>query len=87
MLCLCADQESIKNDQFRGHTLRAISEIARAPSISPDSTLSGKENYMTEKFHPYLSPDLLIQDATSSRIDLDAMPMLAHRMLAGGELV
>ena len=67
--------------------ISAISEIARAPSISVDSTLSGKENYITEKFHPYLSPDLLIQDATSSRIDLDAMPMLAHSMLARGELV
>ena len=28
MLCPCADQESIKNDQFRGHTLSALQTMA-----------------------------------------------------------
>ena len=31
MLCPCADQESIKNDQFRGHT-RSTFGLTHAPS-------------------------------------------------------
>ena len=35
---------------------------------------------MTEKFHPYLSPDLLLEDATSRRIDFGALPELVSRI-------
>ena len=58
-----------------------LEEIADSGPVSADSMLSGKENLMTEKFHPYLSRDLLIVDATSSRIDLDALPDLARSII------
>ena len=40
---------------------------------------------MTEKFYPYLSLDLLLEDAPSSRIDLGALPELARSMSGGNE--
>ena len=59
----------------------ALEELARSERVSANSVLSGKENLMTEKFHPYLSFDLLIEDATSSRIDLDALQELARGIM------
>ena len=59
----------------------ALDEIVRSAPLSADSLLSGQENFMTEKFHPYLSPDLLLEDATSNRIDLGALPKLVYRLL------
>ena len=38
---------------------------------------------MTEKFHRYLSPDLLLEDVASSRIDLAALPALARSVIEG----
>ena len=58
----------------------ALEEIARSAPISADSVLSGKENFITEKFHSYLSLDLLLEDATSSRIDLSSLLDLARNM-------
>ena len=59
----------------------ALEKIALLARVTADTVLSGKENFMTEKYHPYLSPDLLFEDATSSRIDLDALPGLARRVI------
>ena len=53
--------------------------------ISIGKLLSGEENFMTEKFHPYLSIELLLEDATSSRIDLGALPELARSMIGDKE--
>ena len=44
-------------------------------------SLSGLESVMLEKFHCYLSPDLLLEDATSSLVDLRAMPRLARSII------
>ncbi|MCY4221862.1 MAG: DEAD/DEAH box helicase [Thiotrichales bacterium] len=63
----------------------ALKEIARSDPISADSVLSIQGNFMTEKFHPYLSPDLLIEDVTSSRIDLVTLPELARSIIENGE--
>ena len=59
----------------------ALEEIARSAPVSADRMLSGKENLMTEKFHPYLSSDLLLEDAIGSRIDLDALPELVRGVI------
>ena len=59
----------------------ALTTIANFTPVSTHNLLSGKENFMTEKFHPYLDLDLLREDATSSRIDLDAMPDLARSII------
>ena len=63
----------------------SLEEIARSGPVSADSMLSGKEYLMTEKFHPYPSLDLLVEDATSSRIDLDALPELARSTIGSSE--
>lgn len=59
----------------------ALDEIARSDSISPKSAMSKNSNLITEKFHRYLSPDLLIEDAASSRLDFNALPGLARRLI------
>ena len=59
----------------------ALEEIVRSASLCAGNVLSGRENLMTEKFHPWLSLDLLLEDATSSRIDLGALPDLARRIV------
>ena len=59
----------------------ALEKIAFSSPISPDSLLSGEENLATEKLHPYLSPDLLLEDAIGSRLDLDSLPELAHSLI------
>lgn len=59
----------------------ALEGIVRSAPMSADTILSGKENLMTEKFHPHLSLDLLLEDAVSSRIDVFALPKLARRLI------
>lgn len=59
----------------------ALEEIARSAPVKADKMLSGGGNFMTEKFHRYLSPDLLLEDVASSRIDLGALPALARRVV------
>ena len=59
----------------------ALGEIARSVTTCPDSVLSGEENLVSEKFHSYLSPDLLVDDALSCRIDLGALPELARSII------
>ena len=53
----------------------------QTPDEVAGETLSGLENVMSEKFHCYLSPDLLFEDAASSLVDLRAMPQLARTIL------
>ncbi|MCZ0945417.1 MAG: DEAD/DEAH box helicase [Gammaproteobacteria bacterium] len=60
-------------------TLAGFASLSQ-PSAS--DFLSGKENLLIEKFHPYLSPDLLLADAASSRLDFDSLPELARRLIA-----
>jgi len=56
------------------HTLRIIStDIERKFSFTSD-------NLIFEKFHPYLTRDLLELDALSSRIDLVSLPQLAAEL-------
>ena len=64
---------------------RRLEKISNSALISIGKLLSGEENFMTEKFHPYLSLDLLLEDAPSSRIDLGALPELARSMSGGNE--
>lgn len=59
-------------------------EIAGQAQISSDMLQAHKGNLATEKFHPYLDRDLLLEDAISSRIDLSALPQLASSFIGGG---
>ncbi len=59
----------------------ALAEIAGMDSISPESAISENSNLGTEKFHPYLSTGLLIEDVASSRLDFGTLPALARRLI------
>ena len=58
--------------------LRDIAEIT--PDLSRISR-SGLERCMSEKFHRYLSSDLLYEDVVTSVVDLAAMPQLAESII------
>ena len=58
-----------------------LGRLARSEGIGPRDVLSGAENFRTEKYHPYLSLDLLVEDIVSSRVDLAAMPALAREIM------
>lgn len=60
----------------------ALREIAFRTDTSSESLLSSRGNFIVEKFHPYLSTDLLLEEAASSRLDLQALPELANRIVA-----
>lgn len=55
--------------------------LAGAAPNSLDIVLPESSNLITEKFHRYLSPDLLLEDAVSSRLDLAALPRIAQRLI------
>ena len=38
-------------------------------------------NLLFEKFHPYLTPELLAQDALSARLDVEALPTLCTKLI------
>ena len=59
----------------------ALEDIARAPSIPVDDVMPNRGTFMTEKFHPYVSMDLLLEDALSSRLDLGAVQTLARGLV------
>ena len=70
-------------DQSSGQPLvAALAAIAgQTPDDVAGESLAGLENVMSEKFHRYLSPDLLFEDATSSLVDLQAIPQLARSII------
>ena len=59
----------------------ALREIAGQTKISSSMLQVSEGNLVTEKFHPYLSPALLLKDAVSSRIDLGALPQLTKNII------
>ena len=73
----------VNQDKGSRSVKASLEEIAHVARSSPHELLSGKENLMTEKFHPFLCSDLLLEDASSSRIDLAALPELARGVIQG----
>ena len=65
----------------------SLEVIANWAPVPTDEVLSAAANLMTEKFHPYLSLELLREDAASSRIDLDPLPDLARSLIEGQKKV
>ena len=63
----------------------ALQEIADSPPDLSLTSLQGLDRLMSERFHPYLSSELLFQDAISSVVDLQAMPQLAANILRANE--
>ena len=59
----------------------SLEKIANWTPLPTDEVLPATANLMTEKFHPYLSLELLLEDVTSSRIDVNALPGLARRLI------
>lgn len=59
----------------------ALVKIAASDTNSYLSKISECGNLRTEKFHQYLSLDLLVEDAASSRLDFVALPDLARTLI------
>ena len=60
-------------------------EQLAAENINLEAALRGDvKGLIHEKFHPFLGPDLLFDDALSGRLDLMAVPHLAAAILAHG---
>ena len=73
-------QVTCPDDQHIPSVEDALKTITESPPTSVGDVLEGTENLITEKYHPYLTPDLLLADAVGSRVDLDALPVLAQRL-------
>lgn len=58
-----------------------MGSLVGSSRLDAQQVASGQESLLTEKFHPYLGPDLLLADAASSRLDFDALPDLARRLM------
>ena len=59
----------------------ALRDISRSPTDLSRTSLPGLEERMSEKFHCYLSSDLLYEDAVTSVVDLAAMPQLTEDII------
>ena len=59
----------------------ALRNIADSPQDLSQTSLPGLEKCMSERFHCYLSPGLLFEDAVTSVVDLAAMPQLAKSII------
>ena len=55
----------------------AIADIAGG---KPLDLFAHEPNLLFEKFHPYLTPELLQEDALAGRLNLDALPSLCGRL-------
>ena len=62
----------------------ALETIARSGPVPVAKVASSDSNLSTEKFHRYLSRELLIEDVASSRLDVAGLPQLARRVVGAG---
>ena len=58
----------------------ALEVIAMSDPATLEESMADGKNLMVEKFHPYLSPALLVADAVSGRIDFGSLPQLARKL-------
>ena len=59
----------------------ALYDISVTPADPGQASLPGIEQCMSEKYHRFLSSDLLYEDAITSVVEVAAMPMLIKRIL------
>ena len=59
-----------------------LEKIAADQLDLPDLVAGRASALVHEKFHRYLSDDLLVSDALSSRLDLNSVPAIARRLCA-----
>ena len=60
----------------------ALEAIATSDPAAFEDLMADGKNLIVEKFHPYLSPELLVADAVSGRVDFTALPQLARKLQA-----
>ena len=59
----------------------ALEAIARSGPVSAAEVVSSNSNLSTEKYHRYLSRELLLEDVASSRLDASGLPGLARGLM------
>ena len=57
-----------------------LETIGASHGFDENALLDTQLSLMTEKYHPYLSRDLLLQDALSSRLDSNALPGVIEQL-------
>jgi len=58
-----------------------LARLAEPSGFNEEALLNSSLNLMTEKFHPYLSRQLLLKDALSSRFDSESLPEIVTKIL------
>ena len=70
----------VTNVARRRDFLENLDELGLPQGFDENALLTSNLNLVAEKFHPYLSRDLLLKDALSCRFDADALPELVRRL-------
>ncbi|KCZ53158.1 hypothetical protein HY29_17705 [Hyphomonas beringensis] len=92
-LALALRSEGFKVEQYDGFLevdgkdvdFSVSDSLSRISNGDVRDLFSDTTNLMFEKFHPYLSAELLQLDALSSRLDCDALPEIADTLNSGSE--
>ncbi len=58
-----------------------LNKLSTSTSITASDILVEKSNLITEKYHGFLSDELLVMDVESSRLEIEALPSLAGTLL------
>ena len=72
---------TVECENDREQVEEKLAELASSPPPSAVSLASIAANLSTEKFHRFLSRELLVRDAASSRITTECIPQLARDIL------
>jgi len=68
----------VKADHDTMPLLKALRTLSGAKQVD---LFTDGTNLQFEKFHPYLTPELLAQDALSTRLDAEALPDLCSELV------
>ncbi|WP_273071383.1 hypothetical protein [Thioclava marina] len=93
-LALALRSEGFSVEQHDGFLLMEVGDetpdlralLADIRSGEPVDLFAGAGNLMSEKFHPYLSSALLVLDAESSRLSVQALPDVVAAIVRKGSL-
>lgn len=70
----------VTNITFMQNFLEDLNQLGSPRGMDENALLNVRMNLNTEKFHPFLSDDLLLEDALSSRFELDSLPEVVRQL-------
>ena len=75
-----AFSRSFRRESNSKNLIPELENIAAGKLNLPDLVRNRASALVHEKFHHYLGDDLLVSDALSSRLDLNAVPTIAQSL-------